>query len=167
MDYYELLGVEKTASIEEIKKAYRTLAKKYHPDQNQGDKQAEEKFKKINEAYTVLSDSEKRKMYDAGVYGADYQNRRSSYGGGSTATNGYDPFQDFWEQWARSQSSYQKRYNNQSNRRYKKTYTFSGLASLLAFGLLLIFGIRIFFKILFSPIGLLLAAVYLISKNTR
>lgn len=63
-DYYEVLGVEKTASDEEIKKAYRTLAKKYHPDLNNGDKECEIKFKEVNEAYEVLSDSQKRARYD-------------------------------------------------------------------------------------------------------
>ena len=63
-DYYEVLGVNKTASAEEIKKAYRKLALKYHPDRNQGDEQAEEKFKEINEAYQVLSDDDKRAHYD-------------------------------------------------------------------------------------------------------
>ena len=63
-DYYKILGVQKTASGEEIKKAYRKLAMKYHPDHTKGDKGAEEKFKKISEAYAVLSDKEKRKEYD-------------------------------------------------------------------------------------------------------
>ncbi len=63
-DYYKLLGVGKTASETEIKKAYRKLAMKYHPDHAKDDKSAEEKFKKISEAYAVLSDSEKRKQYD-------------------------------------------------------------------------------------------------------
>lgn len=77
-DYYESLGLKKGASEDEIKKAYRTLAKKYHPDMNPGDKTAEAKFKEINEAYSVLSDPEKKQRYDAyghaGVdpnYGAD------------------------------------------------------------------------------------------------
>ena len=63
-DYYELLGVSKTATDDEMKKAYRKLAKKYHPDKNPGDKEAEEKFKLISEAYAVLSNPEKRKQYD-------------------------------------------------------------------------------------------------------
>lgn len=63
-DYYKVLGVEKTATQDEIKKAYRKLAVKYHPDKNAGNKQAEEKFKEINEANEVLSDAAKRKKYD-------------------------------------------------------------------------------------------------------
>lgn len=75
-DYYEELGVSRTASEEEIKKAYRKLAMKYHPDHAKGDKAAEEKFKKISEAYAVLSDKEKRKQYD--TYGsADFHQRFS------------------------------------------------------------------------------------------
>ena len=63
-DYYEVLGVEKNASENEIKKAYRKLAMKYHPDQNPGDKSAEEKFKEVNEAYEILSDADKKARYD-------------------------------------------------------------------------------------------------------
>ena len=73
-DYYEVLGVDKSASAEEIKKAYRKLAVKYHPDKNPGDKEAEEKFKEAAEAYSILSDAEKKAKYDqfghAGVDGA-------------------------------------------------------------------------------------------------
>ena len=74
-EYYEILGVSRDASLEEIKGSYRQLALKYHPDKNPGDKQAEEQFKLISEAYQVLSDTEKRQLYDlyghAGLAGMD------------------------------------------------------------------------------------------------
>ena len=63
-DYYEVLGVDKSADAETIKKAYRALAKKYHPDMNPGDKEAERKFKEASEAYAVLSDADKKRQYD-------------------------------------------------------------------------------------------------------
>lgn len=72
IDYYKVLGVEKTASVSEIKKAYRKLARKYHPDVNPNNPDAEQKFKEINEAHEVLSDAENRKKYDA--YGKDWKN---------------------------------------------------------------------------------------------
>lgn len=76
MDYYKILGVDKTSSQTEIKKAYRKLALKYHPDKNKGDKGSESKFKEISEAYAVLSDAEKKRQYD--TYGsADFRQRYS------------------------------------------------------------------------------------------
>lgn len=63
-DFYEILGIGKSASQEEIKKAYRKLAIKYHPDKNPGDKEAEEKFKEISAAFEILKDEEKRQKYD-------------------------------------------------------------------------------------------------------
>ena len=63
-DYYEVLGVSRNADAGTIKKAYRKLAKKYHPDTNPGDKQAEKSFKEVTEAYTILSDPEKKRLYD-------------------------------------------------------------------------------------------------------
>jgi molecular chaperone DnaJ len=100
-DYYQILGVAKTASEDEIKKAYRTLAKKYHPDRNKGNKEAENKFKEISEAYAVLSDKEKRAQYDrlgAEAFGAGGRNPFEGFdfsqfmgggmGGGSRRTRG-------------------------------------------------------------------------------
>lgn len=81
-DYYKILGVGKNASDEEIKKAYRRLARKYHPDRNQGDKQAEERFKEISQAHDVLSDPEKRKAYDRGS---------GPFGGFAGGAGGFDP----------------------------------------------------------------------------
>ena len=87
-DYYEVLGVSKTATEEEIKKAYRKLAKQYHPDLNPDDKEAEAKFKEVNEAYEVLSDQDKKSRYDQfGHAGVDPQ-AAGGYGGYSTG--GFD-----------------------------------------------------------------------------
>ena len=63
-DYYEVLGIKRDATVEQIRQAFRKLARKYHPDVNPGDRTAEDKFTEINEAYEVLSDAEKRKRYD-------------------------------------------------------------------------------------------------------
>ncbi|MBE0585813.1 MAG: J domain-containing protein, partial [Desulfofustis sp.] len=76
MDYYETLGVPKSATADQIKKAYRKLALKYHPDKNNGSKEFENKFKEISEAYAVLSDSEKRRQYD--TYGSTGFHQRYS-----------------------------------------------------------------------------------------
>ena len=84
-DYYEVLGVSKTASDSELKSAYRKLAKKYHPDVNPGDKEAEAKFKEATEAYSVLSDAEKRRQYDQFGHAAFEQG-----GGGAGGFGGFD-----------------------------------------------------------------------------
>ncbi len=81
-DYYETLGISKTASHDEVRTAFRKLARKYHPDVAKDKKAAEEKFKEINEAYEVLSDAEKRKQYDA--YGENWQNVGAGYSQGPT-----------------------------------------------------------------------------------
>src|SRR5918911_1721011 len=75
-DYYEVLGVAKSASEKEIRQAYRKLARKYHPDLNPNDKQAEARFKEIGEAYEVLSDADKRKKYDR--YGHNWQHAEAA-----------------------------------------------------------------------------------------
>lgn len=107
IDYYKILGVDKTASEEDIKKAYRKLARKLHPDLNPNDKEAHKKFQQVNEANEVLSDPEKRKKYD--TYGKDWQHadqfeqqrrsqRQSQYTGGQQfyGDTGSD-FSDFFE----------------------------------------------------------------------
>ncbi len=98
-DYYEVLGVSKDADAKEIKKAYRKLAMKYHPDKNPGDKAAEEKFKEINEAYEVLSDEEKRSTYDR--FGHDGLNGQAGFGGGQGfggfgGSGGFGGFEDIF-----------------------------------------------------------------------
>ena len=102
-DYYEVLGVIKSASPEEIKKAYRKLALKYHPDRNKGDKAAEAKFKEASEAYHVLSDKERRTNYDqfghAAFEGAGGRGGFSNFDFSSIFSDifGSDIFDDFFE----------------------------------------------------------------------
>ena len=87
-NYYDILGVNKNATADEIKSAYRKLALKYHPDRNPGDKAAEEKFKEIAEAYSVLSDESKRKKYDSPGFSNEF---------GSYYSDG--EFDDIFSQW--------------------------------------------------------------------
>ena len=94
-DYYEILGVTKSASADEIKKAYRKLAIKYHPDKNPGNKEAEEKFKEVSQAYEVLSDASKRAQYDQ--FGHDAFSRGGA-GGGTSNAHAQDIFNQFFSQ---------------------------------------------------------------------
>jgi DnaJ-class molecular chaperone len=106
-DYYEILGVKENASEAEIKKAYRKLALKYHPDKNQGDKKAEEKFKEVSEAYYALGDPKRRKEYDnikkMGGYtgdfseaqGFDFSDFIKNFSGGASG-GGHSPFGDIF-----------------------------------------------------------------------
>jgi len=96
-DYYKILGLERKASADEIRSAYRKLAMKYHPDKNPGDKKAEEKFKEINEAYQVLSDEQKRAHYDR--LGSAYSNFR---------TTGGRPGDFQWDDWFQQQGAGQR-----------------------------------------------------------
>ncbi|MGB0257932.1 MAG: molecular chaperone DnaJ [Coraliomargarita sp.] len=96
-DYYELLGVSRDASEGDLKKAYRKLAVKYHPDKNPGDAAAEAKFKEISEAYDVLKDADKRAAYDRYGHAAFKQGGMGNPGGGMGGMGGHDPFDIFRE----------------------------------------------------------------------
>lgn len=120
-NYYEILGVPKTATADEIKKAYRTLAFKYHPDRNQGNAEAEEKFKQISAAYDVLGDETKRRNYDLG-YTTD-----SAYSNQSQRQYQYtyqNPFGDetFWEWVNKNQQNQNRQQTQNSNTNYTHYY---------------------------------------------
>src|SRR5476651_598983 len=95
-DYYEILGVQKDADADTLKKAYRKLAMQYHPDKNPGDKQAEHKFKEISEAYDVLKDDQKRAAYDRFGHQA-FEGGRGSGGGGAAGFDFSSSFSDIFE----------------------------------------------------------------------
>jgi len=127
-DLYKVLGVEKTASQDEIKKAYRNLAFKYHPDRNQGSKEAEDKLKEINAAYSVLGDPQQRSAYDSGRVNSSYSNQQRAqqqyngyyynpFGGGfsgheSSDSQNYSSYEEFFKNF----------YANSSNSNNYKTY---------------------------------------------
>src|SRR3954464_7230886 len=98
-DYYAVLGVSASASQDEIKKQYRKLAAKHHPDKNQNDPKAADRFKEISEAYQVIGDADKRKQYDQmrrlGAFGGGRGQGTGFSGGYSTATPSGQPFPDF------------------------------------------------------------------------
>ena len=131
-NYYEILRVSKNATADEIKKAYRTLAFKYHPDRNQGNAEAEEKFKQISAAYDVLGDEAKRRQYDMG-YSTD------SYGAARSQSQQYqrqyqytysNPFGDenFWE-WFNGAQFRSRNQQTQNTNQYYNQYNYSNRSS--------------------------------------
>lgn len=114
-DYYKILGVSKTATQDEIKAAYRKLARKHHPDMNPNDSKAEERFKEINEANQALSDPEKRKKYDQ--FGSQWQQYQNT--GGRP--------EDFWSQWGGQQPSGGANYRTVSQEEFSQMFGGGGL----------------------------------------
>lgn len=121
-NYYEVLGISKTATADEIKKAYRNLAFKYHPDRNSGDKVAEEKFKEINEAYDVLSDEKKRADYDSfGTSNSHYSGTNNSYNRNNDFTNE----ETFWNWFNGNTSNSYGSNNSYRNYYYQSTNSYN------------------------------------------
>lgn len=171
MNYYEVLGVPTIATADEIKKAYRTLAFKYHPDRNPGDAVAEEKFKQISAAYDVLGDETKKRNYDLGGYSdsssynqnQSYQQRQYQY----TYSNPFGANEDFWN-WANGGSS---NYGNQNsdennygqNKRYSKYAKRYYVRSLVLRILQLLLSLMLFPYSFYIPFGRLICLIILIS----
>lgn len=154
-DFYQILGVPKSAKADEIKKSYRKLAMQFHPDKNQGNKKAEEKFKELSEAYETLSDEKKRQAYDqfghAGAGGNPFGAGAGGFSQGGPFAQGGDPFQDifgdmfgdvfsgggarssrsnpFGQTGARSRSGFSNRSVRGSDLRYSLTITFEEAAT--------------------------------------
>ena len=165
-DHYETLGVSRDASAEEIKSAYRKLAMKYHPDRNQGNASAEEKFKEISAAYDVLGDEEKRRSYD---FSRTQQTYSSSYGSAYGANrHGFsseyeeDPFWQWQNGGFSGNSGGSRRYYYYANEAQKpsKTGFADNLADLVGGGIMAFFGyflIRLWFIPFLPIIGIGLA----------
>lgn len=171
-DLYAVLGVSKTATADEIKKAYRDAAFRYHPDRNGGDAAAEEKFKQVNAAYAVLGDAAKRKEYD--LYGSTGQQRYSNQQYGQQQE--YDPF---WEMFGNGRT-YNQGYGQQQSNRGQYTYTWtnqkrrdptrSEAFSNLLGGVVTLFLGLFFFKFslfLFFPIGPILSVWAIVSGASK
>ncbi len=143
--YYDILNVPKNADSEEIKKSFRNLAMKYHPDKNPNNKAAEEKFKKVNEAYSILSDPEKRRNYDLGGFSDTFQSARherqsASYGGYTQNPFGDtddDPFGFDWQEMRRDAWEKNKQYTKNTQTHGKLRTLLYGILSII-FGILLI-----------------------------
>ena len=113
-DYYKTLGLQKGASAEEIKKAYRKLAFEFHPDRNSGNAEAEKRFKEINEAYDVLSDEKKRREYD--MFGSSSYSSQAQHTYYQSENTYSDPFAQWW-----NENSSANEYYNESFRQYNSS----------------------------------------------
>lgn len=192
-DLYATLGVQKTASAEEIKKAYRNLAFKYHPDRNPGDKAAEEKFKAINAAYDVLGDETKRRQYDSygsfdNTFQSAYRGQSGPYSGGQYGgygQYGQGDYDDMFWQWfggnwqsgqnpnARRSYSWERGESQSQSRETLRAQFFSkagqALVSVLAgctIGLMLpLVGFICFFSAIDGVLGAVKAAAALIKRG--
>ncbi|MCR5494613.1 MAG: DnaJ domain-containing protein [Treponema sp.] len=126
-DYYEILGIQKSASQEEIKKAYRNLAFKYHPDRNPNDKAAEEKFKLISEAYDTLGDEKKRASYDrfgssSNSYSSNTWGQQNTYNS-YNSNNSYQTEDAFWQWFNSGANSGSNSTGNEYRRYYNSNYS--------------------------------------------
>ncbi len=166
--YYDILNVEKTAGDDEIKRAFRKLAMKYHPDKNPNDKLAEEKFKKVNEAYSVLSDPQKRRSYDMGGFSVnpEYSYSGQSYNSGSRANS--DPFGQDDEFWEDIFTAYRKNYEQQRRESYNnRPSRSSGISFILRGVLSVIVGLLSIRLLVIGPIGFLISIMFISNGVTK
>ncbi|EFW39185.1 J domain-containing protein [Treponema phagedenis] len=152
-DYYKILGVSATASDDEIKKAFRNKALKYHPDKNPNNPRAEEEFKKINEAYSVLSDENKRAAYDS-QRNFSYQWEESQWSENAHSQRDYSPFGTYWYE-KHYTNTYRNDSSNKNDSSYSKKDAFSFLAQGIFFVILAVLSLK--FTIIFGFFGLLLS----------
>ncbi|WP_305118717.1 J domain-containing protein [Brucepastera parasyntrophica] len=160
-DYYEILGVPRDASQEQIKKAYREQALKYHPDRNPGNPAAEDRFKLINDAYSVLSDTDKKQQYDMGGYQTDEDRRQRA----AQENNTYGQYGwTFYGPFGASGS-----WNTEERKRTYTTYTKRQAFEMLLKNILLtlvgLFSLR--FAIWFIPFGLIISIALISSGVTN
>lgn len=170
-DYYSILGVSKTSGDEDIKKAYRNLAFKYHPDRNAGNKSAEEHFKEVSEAYAVLSDAEKRHEYDEMISSASYSSSsfNRGYSGNDTRGNtGFESEDAFWEWFSQNASPrYERTYYYRNDRKPTSRTKLGIIFSLFFKAFQIYLGVTLLrISLFFIPIGPLICLWMIVSGVT-